>query len=69
MNQAGLSELDIAQELTKCLISRYGFPPELETEYMPLGRRVCQNTFVPDIKFNDEAKWYEKHSDFMTEQP
>jgi hypothetical protein len=61
MNQAGLSETDIAQELTKSLIRRYGFPPELEMEYIPLGRRVCHNTFVPEFQFNDEPAWREGH--------
>jgi hypothetical protein len=63
MINLGIDETVVAQALTKVLTDIYGV---LEEEPK---RMVCQNTFVPDIQFNDEAKWYEKYNGFMTEQP
>lgn len=65
MINLGIDETVVAQALTKVLTDIYGV---LEEEQEP-KRMVCQNTFVPDFQFNDEAKWYEKYNGFMTEQP
>lgn len=63
MINLGIDETIVAQALTKVLTEIYGVLEEKPT------RMVCQNTFMPEFKFNDEAKWYEKYNGFMTEQP
>ena len=63
MINLGIDETIVAQALTKVLTDIYGV---LEEEPK---RMVCQNTFVPEFKYKDEAKWYEDHNGFMTEQP
>ena len=60
----GVDHKIIAQALTQVLIDNYGLPVS-ETPV----RRVCQNTFIPEFKYKDEAKWYEDYNGFMTEQP
>ena len=64
MINMGIDETIVAQSLATVLIDTYGLP----VNEAPV-RRVCQNTIMPDIKFNDEAKWYEKYNGFMTETP
>lgn len=60
--QAGCDEREVARAIANQINEE--FPEESESI-----RLVCRNTFVPDIKFNDEAKWYEDYNGFMTEKP
>ena len=64
MINMGIDETIVAQALTKVLTEIYGILEEKEPK-----RMVCQNTIMPEFKYNDEAKWYEKYNGFMTEQP
>lgn len=64
MINLGIDETIVAQALTQVLIDNYGLPvTETPT------RKVCQNTFIPEFKYTDEAKWYEDYNGFMTERP
>jgi hypothetical protein len=64
MISQGIDEKLVAESLVSVLTETYNILPDTTPR-----RMVCRNTFVPDIKFNDEAKWYEEYNGFMTETP
>ena len=64
MISQGIDEKLVAESLVSVLTETYNILPDTTPR-----RMVCQNTIMPDIQFNDEAKWYEKYNGFMTETP